>query len=277
MKDDRYNEIYMQGVFSKLLEITKDFAFCETKGDPKNATKEELHRGRLLALITAVRKAAMKKFRQMPEDLRIVDNQDDWIQQAMITLFEESLKYKPKEGYCYNKYMISIINKRLVSLQRSVFAKNPPVDDDLRKMIAAIRRELGRPPTPEEISDRTGVSLEVVRRVLNEGVSTTRLFVRASEDVDLNEWTQAQQDRPGGTPEELYLQKEVRTIILDCLDRMRPYDKCLLILRYFEGLSYSDISGITLEAAETVKSQARRAFARLRDCVLSRYEIRIPV
>jgi RNA polymerase sigma factor (sigma-70 family) len=268
------DEIYIEGIFNKLSETTGSFKFSEIKGEPEEATQTERHRLRLLGLITRVRGMAKKRFRQMPEDFRAVHAEEDWIQEAMIILITESLKYKPKEGYYYDKYILNLINWRLTDIQRSIFRENPPLDQDLRRLIASMRRELKREPSPEEISDLTGISLEDSRRILHEGVGSTRLIARESTVIDLNEWSEEKVGRTNCSPEDACMQKEFRLIVIECLSGIRPYDRYVVIQRYFARLSYSDISKIILEAVETTRTHCRRAFVHLRDCVLSRYEIR---
>ena len=271
------DENYVEGIFSELSEITSGFDFETDKG-PEGETQEEQHRRGLLNLITTVRKMAQKRFRQMPEDFRAAHDDDDWVQEAMTTLIIQSRQYKPKEGYYYNKYMVGIIGWRLTSLQRSVFRKNPLVDENLRKFIGAKRRELRREPTAEEISDITGVTPEHARRALSEGVGARRRVVRESEgmDIDLSESSGEETGRPGSSPEDAYLKKEFRLIVLECIGRMEPYDGYVVILRYFAELSFADISKITLEVVGTARTQCWRAFGQLRDCVLDRYEVRPP-
>ena len=269
--------IYVEGIFNKLSEITRSFTFSEIKEEPEEATQAERHRLRLLALITTARKMAKRRFRQMPEDFRAVHAEEDWIQEAMLILITESCKYKPKEGYYYDKYILSIIRWRLTDLQRFIFSENPPFDDDIRNLIRSKARELKREPSPEEISDLTGVSLEDIHRILHEGVSHTRRVARENATIDLNEWSEEQAGRSASSPEDACLQKEFRVIVIECLSGMKSYDRYVVIQRYFARLSYPDISKIVLEAVETTRTHCRRAFVHLRDCVLSRYEIRTPV
>ena len=271
------DEVYVEGIFNSLLKITENFRFSEIKGEPLEATPAERKRLKLLALITSTRKTAKKKFRQMPADFRAVHAEDDWIQEAMVILISESLKYSPKEGYCYDNYMLSIIDWRLTDQQRSIFRENPPLDEDLRKYIVSMRRELKREPTPEEISERTGVSLEYIRRVLCDGVGATRLIVRESVGRDLNKLSEEDAGSGQSSPEDALLQKELREIIMECLSLLRSYDRYVVTKRYFERLSYSDLSQIILEAVETTRTHCRRAFGRLRDCVLGRYGTRTPL
>ncbi len=270
------DEVYVEGIFNYLLQITKKFRFSVIKGEPE-VTPATRHRVRLLALITNARRMAKKKYRQMPADFRAVHAEDDWIQEAMEILISGSLKYSPKEGYHYDKYLLSIINWRLTDRQRAIFKENPPIDEDLRKYIASMRRELKREPTPEEISERTGVSLEQIRRVLDEGVGVTRLIVRESPARDLSKCSEEDAGRGDSSPEDALLQKELREIIMECLSEMRSYDRYVVIKRHFEQLSYSEISEIIQEAVETARTHCRRAFGHLRNCVLGRYGTRTPL
>jgi len=89
------DEVYVEGIFNYLLQITKKFRFSVIKGEPE-VTPATRHRVRLLALITNARRMAKKKYRQMPADFRTVHAEDDWIQEAMEILISGSLKYSPK-------------------------------------------------------------------------------------------------------------------------------------------------------------------------------------
>jgi len=140
-----------------------------------------------------------------------------------------------------------------------------------------MRRELKREPTPEEISERTGVSLEQIRRVLDEGVGVTRLIVRESPARDLSKCSEEDAGRGDSSPEDALLQKELREIRMECLSEMRSYDRYVVIKRHFEQLSYSEISEIIQEAVETARTHCRRAFGHLRNCVLGRYGTRTPL
>lgn len=118
------NEVFTRGIFTELLEITSDFNFYGSKREPEGATPEERHRQRVHALVHMARKMALKRFRQMPEAFRAVHSEDDWIQEAMIILITESLKYRPKDGYYYDKYISERISWRLTDFRRSVCKRN---------------------------------------------------------------------------------------------------------------------------------------------------------
>lgn len=60
-------------------------------------------------------------------------------------------------------------------------------------------------------------------------------------------------------PEDQIMQKEVKNKILDCLERVGPDHKEILILRDVNGLSYDEIAEILECSIGTVKSRISRA------------------
>ena len=78
----------------------------------------------------------------------------------------ETLKYQPKQGYSYDGYMRFIVPLRLMTFKRQYFRRNPPVGEDLGKVVAALRRNLKRDPTAKEMAEHTGLSEEAAQRFL---------------------------------------------------------------------------------------------------------------
>lgn len=90
----------------------------------------------------------------------------------------------------------------------------------------------------------------------------TEDLMREFEDNDVRELQIAD---TGATPEESFIQKESGAYILECLEKLKPEQKEVIILRDINGFSYDEIAKI-LECSEgTVKSRISRARLHLRE------------
>lgn len=218
----------------------------------------------------------MSKFRQMPQSFRAEKSQEEWIPDAMTILCMETAKYKPKPGYCYNDYMICfILPRRLTGIQRSMFRQNPPVDEELRQIVAGMKYGIKRMPSAREIADFTGVSEERARKYLDVGVGA-RVLVREGEIKNPDEWSETEDYGPSTSPLELYLKKEFRRIVLDCIRKLKRTERYILVRQYFSEVPLAKIAEELREEYEAVRSRSRRAFKSVKECVLSRYAVQIP-
>jgi RNA polymerase sigma factor (sigma-70 family) len=222
------------------------------------------------------RKLGIKKFMQMPPSFRAKRSQDEWISDAISILYQETEKYKPREGCCYNDYMIHLIlPNRLTDIQREMFRKNPPVDKELRRIVAAMKHELKRIPEAEEIADRAGVSIERAQKFLDEGVGV-RLFERQGEMKNPDEWGEIEDYAPGMSPLKICLRKEFRRIVLDCIRKLNRRERYVIVRHFFFGISIADIARGLAEEYEAVRTRFRRARESVMECVKNRYDIHVP-
>jgi len=267
---------YVEGVFSLLAQVTKDFPLSQGKNEPKELSAEEMRLFRLKKLVTAARRLAMEKFREMPEVFHGVHTEDDWIQDALAILVEESLRYTPREGYTYDAYMARfLIPRRLTGLQRSLLRKNPPVGEALRRAVHILEKSLRskaphRRPTPEEIADFTGVGIEEAGQFLETGAGP-RIFRHAGEDVALENRSEEDAGRARSCPETACLHKESMTIVLDCLEILKPFDRWLVMQHVIDGVSFIRLAELTGKTAEAVRNRCRRGLKRVRECIEGRY------
>lgn len=276
MTPTQWNRTYFEGVFSLLAEVTKDFPFASGKGEPRDLSVEEMRLFRLRRLVTTARRLAMEKFREMPEVFHGVHTENDWIQDAFAILVEESLRYAPREGYAYDAYLAYfLLPRRLTSLQRALFRKNPPVGEALRRAVHILEKghrhkgPHGR-PTEEEIADFTGVSVEEAAQFLETGPGP-RIFQHAGEDFDLENRSEEDAGRPTSCPENACLQKESMTIVLECLDILKPFDRWLVMQHVMDGVSFTKLAELTGKTPEAVRNRCRRGLKRVRECIESRY------
>lgn len=264
---------FTQGVIELLLEITKEFPFSEVKKEPSNASVEEMRLFRVADLVSRTRKLAIRKSKEMPASFRALQSQDEWIQDAMRILYRESARYKPKEGCFYNDYMICfILPKRLIGLQRSVFRKNPPVDEELRQIVSLLRQQLKHRLSAKVIADHTGVSEERAQIFLDTGVGQ-RILVSEGEINDSDKRSETEECNSSESPLEVCLKSEFRRIVLGCIRKLKRNERYVIVRQYFSDMSLADIARGCAEAYEAVKSRSRRALGSVKGCVQNRYAI----
>ncbi len=77
---------------------------------------------------------------------------------------------------------------------------------------------------------------------------------------------------PGPTPAEALEQKEQSRFILDCLERLQPEQKEIIVLRDIQGFSYQELSEILECSIGTIKSRINRSRRRLKEIVMEHNE-----
>jgi len=107
-------------------------------------------------------------------------------------------------------------------------------------------------------------------------LSRRRFFARRSRRVDSEGY--ASLDSPenladrGPTPEHWTLTKDLATHVQECLGKMSPQARQILILRDVQGFSYKELSDMLSLTPGTVKSRLHRARAALQAYLADRLE-----
>ncbi len=188
---------------------------------------------------------AVNKFYQTPDSFRTTHTMDDWIQEAMIILFDLCSSYDSEKGP-FDNYARFIISKRLISMQRDIFRKNPPVNEDLRKIAVSLKRENSREPSVKELSDITGRSENEIREFMETGVGK-RVFAKENEGVH-----EKKEVKIGMTPEEQYIRLEARKILWDCVEKLEPGSKLLFVRHELQDVSLENLYD-NLNLSETIE------------------------
>jgi len=100
-------------------------------------------------------------------------------------------------------------------------------------------QELGRAPTPAEIADRAEVTEEEVL----EGMEAASLYRIGSLDAPVRGGDEAtlEADRVGGEDDEL-VGAEDRLLVRELIARLPVRERRIVYLRYFEGLTQTEIA-----------------------------------
>ena len=114
---------------------------------------------------------------------------------------------------------------------------------ELRMQITAATAELtqslGRSPTPRELAERIGCTVEEIVEGIESSNAYSTLSLDASDDSD---------DGPGsmldliGVDDEGLEHVEIRESIKPLLDRLEPREKKILLLRFFKNMTQSQIA-----------------------------------
>lgn len=99
---------------------------------------------------------------------------------------------------------------------------------------------------------------------LNE-VNRIKRFNTSKEESDSLE-TISENNSPASIMEN----KDYNTILKTAIEKLKPKYKEVIALRYIEGFSYSEISGITSKGINTLKSHCRRGLQQIKE-MLSKY------
>ena len=156
------------------------------------------------------------------------------------------------------------------TLSRSARSK----DTKLGKALAILQKDLGRPPTGEEVSDYLGISLEDYYKLLDEAKG---ISILSSDDLPPDYCEKyghydVLEKIDQGDPLAIITGNELKKILKNSIDSLPEKEKMVLSLYYYEELTLKEI-GAVLDLTESricqIHSQAvlrlRGALKELRD------------
>jgi RNA polymerase sigma factor (sigma-70 family) len=195
-----------EGYFKYFEERTKDYVVGST----------DLHPKRVKSLLTQVRKMAIKKYFQTPKRMEPFFSKEDWIQTAMITLFECCETYDGKQPF--DNYARFMVSRRLTDKQRELYRRNPSeseskVDSEPNKPVDSRDDD---PPAP----------MGHCHRPITEAIEEDRQY---------------KDDSGACCPETSYIMEESRRTLLDCIDKLDAKSKALFVRHEMEEVSFQDL------------------------------------
>jgi RNA polymerase primary sigma factor len=198
----------------------------------------------------------------------------DLIGEGNVGLLTAARKFDPDQGVKFISYAVWWIRQAiLASLARQGRTVRVPLNRtaDLSKIVRtaeALRQELRREPTPEEISEATGLSLEVVQSLAALNTGEVRLDAPLEPDGDraLIERFIAE-DLPD--TEETTMDRFLSDEVEEALETLPPRDA--KVLKLYFGLdggrehTLEEIGGMLGVTRERVRQLRDRALKRLRE------------
>ena len=198
----------------------------------------------------------------------------DLIGEGNVGLLTAARKFDPDQGVKFISYAVWWIRQAiLASLARQGRTVRVPLNRtaDLSKIVRtseALRQELRREPTPEEIAKSTGLSLEVVQSLASLNTGEVRLDAPLDPDGDraLIERFIAE-DMPD--TEERTMERFLTDVVDSALTTLPPRDA--KVLKLYFGLdggrehTLEEIGGMLGVTRERVRQLRDRALKRLRE------------
>ena len=134
------------------------------------------------------------------------------------------------------------------TLSRSARSK----DTKLEKALITLQKDLGRPPTDEEVSDYFGISLEDYYKLLDEAKS---ISILSSDDLPPNYCEKyghydVLEKIDQGDPFAIITRNELKKILKNSIDSLPEKEKIVLSLYYYEELTLKEI-GAVLDLTES--------------------------
>jgi RNA polymerase sigma-B factor len=170
---------------------------------------------------------------------------DDLRQVALVGLLKAVERFEPDRGLQFSSFATPTIAGELKRHFRDrgwavrVPRRIQELHLELDRTVAELSQELGRPPTPSEIAQRAGVLEEDVLESMEAG-SLYRLSSLDGSRSD-DEATPGPAQRLGALDEELAA-VENRVAVAEMLSLLPEREQRIVYLRFFEGLTQSEIA-----------------------------------
>lgn len=194
---------------------------------------------------------------------------EELVQVSVVGLLNAIDRYDRTRGAEFSTYATTtIIGELKRHFRDSGWAVSVPrrlrdLRTNLRTATAELTQQLGRSPTPRELAERLGVSVEAVVEGLESGNAYSTLSLEATLEPTDDEGSTSVLDQLGA--EDLRLDDvEVRESIRPVLDSLSPEEKHVLMLRFFRNQTQRQIADSLGVSQMQVSRLLTRTLARLR-------------
>ncbi len=218
-------------LFQYFCNATRSFIFCDG-GDDEYASPEKIHEQRIKALIHSVRRMAIRKSFQISGLECAGFERDDWIQQAMITMFECCRSYDGKRPF--DNYVRFMVSRKMEDVRRTLLRKNPPVDSDRLRLYKEVKRAQNDKGKMQKLVKESGYTEKELIEIANNGVGT-RTFTAVNDDM--RQETVGQQGSFPQTPEDSLEHSELGDILLRCINNLTELKQRVFRLHEIQQLS----------------------------------------
>ncbi len=219
-------------LFRYFCDTTRNFNFSYSESDITHKFSGTFHEQRIKSLIKSVRHMAVRKSYQTSDITSMALGQEDWIQQAMITMFECCQSYDGKRPF--DNYVRFMVSRKMEDLQRTLLRKNPPVDRERFRLYTEMRKIKGDKKKLRQLAASSGYSEKELSEIYNSGVGTRTVTVSDSETVSA---ASRQREAPSPSPEDQLEQDEIRQILLHCIDKLTELKRRVFRLHEMQELS----------------------------------------
>lgn len=250
----------------------------------KKGMKKSLRRSTLLSKVYLTRARRFKE-RFIKANLRLVVSiakrymsrglpLPDLIQEGNVGLMRAVERFDHTKGYKFSTYaswwIHQAISRSLLDQTRTIRVPVYVLEQatKVHRITSVMNKEMGRKPMPEEISKRTGISVEGVKRVLEATKEVVQLDspVLDGEKTTLLDFIP---DEVTGTPDFAVAKATLTTNIKDALSTLTPREEQILKMRFgigFETTFTLDEIGKHFQLTrERIRQIEKRALEKLED------------
>jgi RNA polymerase sigma-B factor len=191
---------------------------------------------------------------------------DDLFQVASVGLLKAIERYDPQRGYAFSTFAVPTIVGELKRYFRdtgwAVHVPRPIQDRivQINKAIALLARD-GRSPTPAEVADEVGCSVEEVVEAMEASLAFDAVSLETPRGGDDEGGSYAE---TVGADDEGYEMVEYSAAIAPAINAMPQRDRLILRLRFERDLTQSEIAEQLGISQMHVSRIIRRALSRLR-------------
>jgi len=234
------------------MAINADHLWDRWKQAPDEKAKEAL----LVAYLPVVKQVASRMKMSLPHSV----NLDDIVGSGILGLINSVENFNPELGFKFETYAIPRIRGAILDglrdfdwVPRSIRAK----EKLLESTVTALETELGRIPSDEEIAERLDLTMSEYHKLVDDVSATTLLsFDRplGSEGESGGSLYDLVADAGGDNPLDLMERKEIKSLVIELINRLPEQEKLVIALYYYEELTLKEI-GKVLDISESRVSQ----------------------
>ncbi len=191
---------------------------------------------------------------------------EDLVQVATIGLIKAVDRFDPDREVEFSTYATPTIAGELKRHFRDkgwavrVPRRLQELNLQLGEIIGQLSQKLGRSPTVAEMAEAAGTTTEEVL----EGLDSAHAYTLTSLDAPTGEEDLALREQIGGEDETLEL-LEYRTSLIPLLAQLPPRERTMLYLRFFKGMTQSEIADRLGISQMHVSRLLARTLAQLRE------------
>ena len=258
------------GFFKYFCSATAGFVFSVRQQDIPETITGDPHEREVLYLMNAVRRMAVQKSLKLPESFVADCDREDWIQLAMITMFECCEQYDHKRPF--DNFVRFMVSKKLADKQRALLRKNPPADREILTLYYEMKKIQGNDAAIARLAEETGKSVEELRHIVEYGVGA-RVFTSERTAADDDDFVSAEPVSRGKTPEQEVRDRELQRILLECMEKLSRHARALFQQHEFEEKSFKKlfaIAGYSKSFASFKRWYKRKIYDPVQQCVIDK-------
>jgi len=179
---------------------------------------------------------------------------------ASCGLVEAAQAFDPGRGVSFESFAMTRVRGAMLDALRKMDWTPRSVLRKRRLLVETLTRleaRLGRAAEESEIAEELGISLEEVRRLLDDARGVRLDSLDQGEDEDSNP-AENIEDRDSELPDQMLQSAEAIEALGEAIDRLRQQDKLVITLYFYEGLTLKEI-GAVLGLTESRVSQVKTA------------------